>query len=53
MHDLYFYSTDLIFFSKVGSGLELHAPRLHMVTVVTALLLSVRLPSDGYCRSDY
>ena len=27
MHDLYFYSTDLIFFSKVGSGLELHAPR--------------------------
>ena len=28
MHDLYFYSTDLIFFSKVRSGLELHAPRL-------------------------
>ena len=28
MHDLYFYSTNLIFFSKVGSGLELHALRL-------------------------
>ena len=27
MHDFYFYSTDLIFFAKVGSGLELHAPR--------------------------
>ena len=27
MHDLYFYSTDLFFFSKVGSGLELHTPR--------------------------
>ena len=27
MHDFYFYSTDLIFFSTVGSGLQLHAPR--------------------------
>ena len=39
MHDLYFYSTDLNFFSKVGSGLELHARRLSRqdLTALSAL----------------